>query len=641
MRTLRAETARDQSETNALRTRADDSDRRAAALEASARTHEAAARASEAAARTQRDENARLKSTLAAVRAQCAADVRRRDAELAKLRAHLASRPRGVQKAPGSGSVGPAGGAMSISIQQGRGMRGGPAAADAVPDVADAEYSLAQETNDFLTQLSAGLSEENDALIGLLRGVLERIGGLLGLPHNRPVPSDCSSPSGSAGAGSQARSSANGGVADAPLIHSPPSTHQSLAGETSRILALLTDLLTNPSFAPIEEVHARDDEILRLREGWERMEQRWHEAIALMNGWKRRMLSGGEVVQLEEVRRGLRLGEGLDSPSRRVLGILEEDDGEDQMLDGGSSEDESEEMPQVDDLPEIDDQDQAPLEELPEEGIIVAEVDGGTKVSAHTLADDIEKPLQEKRDLNAAAKPARDAPPAKDAKKNADGDDSKENDARTKATSSRSNIAKPAATRPKPSIAAPVRPGNKSNAPAASKAAQAKRPITKGVPEKPQQKQPHQRQPSAQSNVPKSRNVSTSTTTAATKPPKTVTSKATKPARPSLSIEEKLRIAEREAAAAASQNSSPLEARKSRRMTHAQSMTAEPEPEPEADDSEESVFELPPPVPQPVDDGEKKRARRTRISGRPRRRKSTLSPEELEELMNCAGDAAE
>jgi hypothetical protein len=72
------------------------------------------------------------------------------------------------------------------------------------------------------------------------------------------------------------------------------------------VLDHLRTLLTNPSFVPLEEVEIRDEEIKRLRESWEKMENRWKLAVTMMDGWQRRLASG-DAVQAEELKRGMNL----------------------------------------------------------------------------------------------------------------------------------------------------------------------------------------------------------------------------------------------------------------------------------------------------------------------------------------------
>jgi hypothetical protein len=156
---------------------------------------------------------------------------------------------------------------------------------------------LRQETTEFLTQLSQSLSDENDNLIGLMRSTLSTLRELQGLPENAE----------------------RAALADIPEDHSPdqnmlqalPTSYESLAIDMHNVLDNLRMLLTNPNFVSIDEVSAREEEILRLREGFEKLEVRWREAVALMDGWRKRLLNGGDTVNIEELRQGMGLGHGF------------------------------------------------------------------------------------------------------------------------------------------------------------------------------------------------------------------------------------------------------------------------------------------------------------------------------------------
>ena len=233
---------------------------------------------------------ARLKGTVGQIRAQCATDVRRRDSEIQRLKRHLEGR-RG--RDGNGGQVGVV--VVTPALNKGpQGNRNGEAGAD----LEDPTYSLEQETTEFLTQLSQGLSDENDALIGLVRGTLETLRSLQGLPVD--------SAEGVEMGGAEGIECGNG------LMEGPPS-YEALATNTDEVLEHLRGLLTNPSFVPLEEVEIREEEIHRLREGWEKMAARWKEAVALMDGWKKRMVDTGDTINLDELRKGIDLGEGIPS----------------------------------------------------------------------------------------------------------------------------------------------------------------------------------------------------------------------------------------------------------------------------------------------------------------------------------------
>lgn len=246
----------------------------------------------------------RLKGTVTQVRAQCATDVRRRDGEIQRLKRHLEGR-RGRD---GNG------GQVGVVVVT-PGMSKGPQGKRVCETEADLEspaYSLKQETTEFLTQLSQGLSDENDALIGLVRGTLATLRSLQGL------------------SGSGQGSEIDGGLDDidaANAIMGGPLSYEALATSTDEVLEHLRGLLTNPSFVPLEEVEVREDEIQRLREGWEKMAARWKEAVALMDGWKKRMLDTGDTINLDDLRVGLNLGSGIPAvQDAQEKSSLEEDE---------------------------------------------------------------------------------------------------------------------------------------------------------------------------------------------------------------------------------------------------------------------------------------------------------------------------
>jgi len=170
---------------------------------------------------------------------------------------------------------------------------------DGGADLESPEYSLKQETTEFLTQLSQNLSDENDALIGLVRNTLATLRTLQGLP----VESTSGEGVYPGGGGSE--------LANA-MITAPPS-YEELAASTDEVLELLKGLLTNPSFVPLEELEIREEEIIRLREGLERMVARWKEAVAMMDGWRKRMVDTGDTINLEDLTKGMNLG--LDIPA--------------------------------------------------------------------------------------------------------------------------------------------------------------------------------------------------------------------------------------------------------------------------------------------------------------------------------------
>ena len=145
----------------------------------------------------------------------------------------------------------------------------------------DEGYDLRMETNEFLTELASGLSEENENMGALLRRTIETLRTLSGCEKE--------------------------GVQEGGMVVQMESGYENLAAEMDVVIEHLRTLLTNPSFVPLEEVEVREEEIIRLREGWERMEARWREAVQMMDGWRKRMARSGQTVNLEELKMGLML----------------------------------------------------------------------------------------------------------------------------------------------------------------------------------------------------------------------------------------------------------------------------------------------------------------------------------------------
>lgn len=237
----------------------------------------------------------------AQVRTQCNNDVRKRDVQIQRLKSHLTSQQRGSR----TGLVG-----ASITITPGNNGAGGSgrgftcatAREEGAPGLADPEYSLKQETTEFLTQLSQSLSDENDALIEMIRRTVETLREIGGITAKQQ------SHGGGGGLGMEGEQKAQ-----MELVQALPTSYEELAGELNGVLEHLKTILTDPNFVSIEEVEVREDEIARLRDGWVKMEARWREAVAMMDGWRKRMLSGGDTVNLDELKAGLVLGAGLDS----------------------------------------------------------------------------------------------------------------------------------------------------------------------------------------------------------------------------------------------------------------------------------------------------------------------------------------
>ena len=267
-------------------------------------------RSAETRTRALREEMVRLKGTVAQIRGQCANDIRRRDGEISKLKRHLEGR-RGREGNGGQVGV------VVLAPGAPRSQQNSSGAPEGCLDVASSDYSLKQETTEFLTQLSQSLSDENDALIGLVRNTLATLRSLQGLPLDYTNASD----------GNLDHSHRN----SAAIAVAAPPSYEELASDTDEVLEHLRRLLTNPSFVPLEEVEIREDEIIRLREGWEKMATRWKEAVALMDGWRKRMVDSGDTINLEDLTKGMDLAVELPTVSEPERNSIDDDQGEEDL----------------------------------------------------------------------------------------------------------------------------------------------------------------------------------------------------------------------------------------------------------------------------------------------------------------------
>ncbi|KAK1042848.1 hypothetical protein LTR33_015501, partial [Friedmanniomyces endolithicus] len=171
VRDLRAEDSRKAGDIEKLREKCEGHARDAVQARAGERTAKEECKKVERAVKMLQDQTAKLKTSLAQVKTQCANDVRKRDLELARLKAHLQDQRRGNKTSLNAPSI-----TTSSAYARSR-----PAFDASVRELGDPEYKLKQETTEFLTQLSQNLSDENDSLIGLVRGAVETMQELLGI----------------------------------------------------------------------------------------------------------------------------------------------------------------------------------------------------------------------------------------------------------------------------------------------------------------------------------------------------------------------------------------------------------------------------------------------------------------------------
>ncbi|KAJ4350918.1 hypothetical protein N0V95_004312 [Ascochyta clinopodiicola] len=348
VRNLRSEQSRQLISLEKLQTRNADLTRQLSLAQSQEHAARAALRTAESSARKLRAEMLRLKTTVDQVRTSCANDVRKRDIQIQRLKSHLTTQQRGNK----TGLVG-----ASITINPGVAGLGGSTNTirNDEPDLEDPGYSLKQETTEFLTQLSQSLSDENDSLIGLVRSTLTTLRELQGMPESN-VEEDADSHSLD---GEDDEDLQHG------MMHALPTNFETLASDTDIVLDNLKNLLTNPNFVSVEEVESREEEIHRLREGWEKMEGRLRESFKLMDSWRKRMTKG-DTINLDELTRGLDYDTDLEADDGDNISMIEEEDedeaeelveadGEEAMEDGSSVFDE--------DVQEVESQEELPTPE--------------------------------------------------------------------------------------------------------------------------------------------------------------------------------------------------------------------------------------------------------------------------------------
>lgn len=279
----------------------------------------------------------RMKALVQQTRNSCAVEVRKRERVIEGLKKHVGDgRVRGGGKTVGVREITVVGGVGEVN---GGGMGG---------SAMDEGYDLRSETNEFLTELARGLSEENENLAALVRRTVESLRELSGCEKE-----------------------SRGG--DDHMVSVVEAGYENLAGEMDVVIEHVRTLLTNPSFVPLEEVEVREEEIIRLREGWEKMESRWRDAVQMMDGWRRRMASSGQTVTIEDLKMGLMLSplKVKDEHEQHQLSTLMEEFEEgdtqadiDAMDDSGIPEEIIEP-----DFDELDDSDSSLFEEEPVDDI--------------------------------------------------------------------------------------------------------------------------------------------------------------------------------------------------------------------------------------------------------------------------------
>ena len=286
VRDLRVEEARQTAEADRVKNKNDELSRSLATAEAHQRTLEASFRRAEASARELKEQMAKMKSTLDQVRAKCINDVRKRDMELEKLKKHVAGMQRGSTQS---------GGIKILQLnpqpqlpKNAREFRGNIS-------TEDENWSLEKESSDFLTALVNETSTENTTLRHVIAQTIETLKELTDLdqlPEDGPDSPEIGIP----GQYKKSRVTVNAKQQQEGLVPC-----EDLSTQMETVLGHCRAILKDPSFVSIDEVQIREDEIIRLREGWERMTSQWKRAMGMMDAWRKQMMNGGPSIDLDQL----------------------------------------------------------------------------------------------------------------------------------------------------------------------------------------------------------------------------------------------------------------------------------------------------------------------------------------------------
>ncbi|KAI3326086.1 Afadin and alpha-actinin-binding-domain-containing protein [Xylariaceae sp. AK1471] len=316
LRTLRADAQRQATEFAHQTEKLNDTQRRLDGAESTERALRIQLKTAEQGIHKLKDETAKMKSLVAQTRSACANEVRKRDRQIDSLKKAVADAGR-VRGGGKSRDV------ITISVTGDFGGVGDEGMGMPVGATESEGYSLRMETNEFLTELAKGLSDENEGLLALVRRTVEGLREMSGLDRNTETTNG---------------QNHNSNIHKEFVTPPPQNSAEELAAELEAIVEHLRTILTNPSFVPIEEVEVRDEAINRLRAGLETMEARWKDAVHMIDGWRRRMVSSGKSVDMEDLQMGLRLSpvrvrdveETADVIPMRLSCVQEEDEEEEE-----------------------------------------------------------------------------------------------------------------------------------------------------------------------------------------------------------------------------------------------------------------------------------------------------------------------
>lgn len=186
---------------------------------------------------------------------QTSNDLRKRDAQIARMKEHLADGGT-VRRSKASSSMVIRTNAASIN-------NGPPTFASYVSYDPSLQASLVQESDDQLIKMAQVVSQENDQLAELLQATLASLDALVQIDEE-----------------------------DHPLFSSTSQSIIMLEAQLKVRLTALRNILDMPNYVPIEEVEARDGKIKDLQRQLTQIESEWSAAQNVLKGLTASVLQG-------------------------------------------------------------------------------------------------------------------------------------------------------------------------------------------------------------------------------------------------------------------------------------------------------------------------------------------------------------
>lgn len=285
MRNLRSDNLRHTNDIQKLKEKTAEAQRKFDISEAAEASLKRELKTAEATIRGLKDDLTRTKGLVAQTRTSCANEVRRRDRQIETLKKQVgeAGRARGSRTNPGITTITVTGDIVT------------PPAAPSDDQI------LQKEAHDALSKLSRDLNEENEAILKVMNKAMQQLQDMSGWQ-----------------------------LAKRESDVSRKSNVEELTCNLDSVMGHMRSILSNPSFVPVEEVTLRDDEITRLKTGWVKMESRWQEAVHLINGWRKRMSTNGAPINEADLQMGLALSpvrvRDAGHSSELLTSVAEEDE---------------------------------------------------------------------------------------------------------------------------------------------------------------------------------------------------------------------------------------------------------------------------------------------------------------------------